>query len=76
MYCGPDDRTSTPATLSRSSQGVPCVTVPLADVLPLLADAVSSQRTWLEDFGDDDITISTDLYEILLAYQYYRRPSA
>lgn len=52
------------------------VTVPLAEVLPLLADAVQSQRTWLRDFQDDEVTISMDLYEVLLAYQYYRRPSA
>ena len=52
------------------------VTVPLTDVLPLVADAVRSQRTWLRDFEDDEITISMDLYEVLLAYQHFRRPSA
>jgi hypothetical protein len=52
------------------------VTVPLGEVLPLLADAVRSQRTWLRDFEDDEITISTDLYEVILAYQHFRRPSA
>jgi len=52
------------------------VTVPLMDVLPLLADAVESQRTWLKDFDNDEITISDDLYEVLLAYQHFRRPSA
>jgi len=52
------------------------VTVPLAEVLPLLADAVQSERTWLRDFADDEITISMDLYEVLLAYQHFRRPSA
>ena len=52
------------------------VTVGLMDVLPLLADAVQSERTWLRDFGDDEVTISMDLYEVLLAYQHYRRPSA
>jgi hypothetical protein len=44
--------------------------------MPLLADAVNNQRTWVGDFADDEITISTDLYEVLLAYQYYQRPSA
>jgi hypothetical protein len=48
----------------------------MGDVLPLLADAVASNRTWLRDFRDDEITISTDLYEVLLAHQYCRRPSA
>jgi hypothetical protein len=42
----------------------------------LLADAVRNERTWLRDFADDEITISTDLYEVLLAYQHCRRPSA
>jgi hypothetical protein len=52
------------------------VTVPLMDVLPLLADAMQSRRTWVRDFDNDEITISMDLYEVLLAYQHYRRPSA
>ena len=48
----------------------------VGEVLPLLADAVASQRTWLSDFENDEITISADLYEVLLAYQYYRHPAA
>jgi hypothetical protein len=52
------------------------VTVPLGEVLPLLTDAVQADRTWLRDFARDDITISMDLYEVILAYQHYRRPSA
>lgn len=52
------------------------VTLPLDEVAPLLADAVRNKRTWLRDFENDEITISTDLYEVLLAYQYFRRPSA
>ena len=52
------------------------VTLPLADVLPLLADAVQSRRTWLRDFSDDEVTISSDLYEVLMAYRHLRRPSA
>ncbi len=52
------------------------VTVPVGEIFPLLADAVRSDRTWLRDFEDDEITISTDLYEVILAYQHYRRPSA
>lgn len=52
------------------------VTVTLGEVLPLLADAVQSDRTWLQDFEDDPLTISSDLHEMLLAYQHFRRPSA
>jgi len=28
------------------------------------------------DFADDEVTISMDLYEVILAYQHYRRPVA
>ncbi len=52
------------------------VTVEMREVLPLLADAVNNNRTWLQDFDNDDITISADLYEVILAYQHCRRPVA
>lgn len=52
------------------------VTVTLGEVIPLLADAIASDRTWLRDFENDEMTISMDLYEVILAYQFYRRPSA
>lgn len=52
------------------------VTLPLSEILPLLADAYNSRRTWLGDFDDDEITLSSDLYEVILAYQHCRRPSA
>jgi hypothetical protein len=52
------------------------VTVSVGEVLPLLADALASRRTWLRDFERDDVTISADLYEVLLAYRHFRRPSA
>jgi hypothetical protein len=74
LYQGPERKTC--ATLTQASNGGHCVTVSVGDVLPLLADAVRSERTWLRDFEDDQITVSTDLYEVLLAYQHFRRPSA
>jgi hypothetical protein len=74
IYRGPEHEAA--PTLAKNVGGKPCVTVALSEVLPLLADAVNSRRTWLSDFDDDEITVSADLYEVLLAYQYYRRPSA
>jgi len=62
-------------TLSKSRSGENCITVSLGEVLPLLTDAANSERTWLGDFEDDDITISTDLFEVLMSYQYFRRPA-
>jgi len=52
------------------------VNVPFGEIYPLLADAVNNRRTWLRDFEHEEITIPTDLYEVLLAYQFSRRPSA
>jgi len=72
IYRGPVE-TKAPARLASTPAQV---TVNLGEVLPLLADAVASRRTWLSDFEEDEITISADLYEVLLAYQYYRHPAA
>jgi len=74
VYYGP--QTDTCAQVTESVVAKDTVSVPLAEIFPLLADAVRSERTWLRDFEDDEITISTDLYEVILAYQHYRRPSA
>ena len=52
------------------------VQVTLGEILPLLADAVASNRTWLADFADDEITISSDLHDVLQAYRHFRRPGA
>ena len=74
IYRGPSEQSATARTASKIGNST--VTVNVGEVLPLLADAVASQRTWLGDFEDDEITISADLYEVLLAYQYYRHPAA
>ncbi|HLA83634.1 MAG TPA: hypothetical protein VJL29_02485 [Thermoguttaceae bacterium] len=74
IYHGPGEELAVNATTTAVQRQN--VTLPLADVLPLVGDAVRSERTWLRDFADDEITISMDLYEVLLAYQHYRRPSA
>ena len=73
VYYGPPADASSPTAAEASRD---TVTVPAGEIFPLLADAVRSDRTWLADFADDEITISTDLYEVILAYQHYRRPSA
>ena len=41
----------------------------------ILADASRTGRTWLQDFADDEVQISPDLYEILCSYRHLR-PSA
>jgi hypothetical protein len=74
IYRGPAENEA--AVRPASIKTPATVTVELSEVLPLLADAVASRRTWLSDFEDDQITISADLYEVLLAYQYFRHPAA
>jgi len=73
VYYGPEARV---AAAQENGPREDSVTVPLAEILPLLADAVKNDRTWLRDLADDEITISNDLYEVILAYQHVRRPSA
>jgi len=75
IYRGPAE-IEAPARSASKKTAPATVTVELSEVLPLLADAVASRRTWLSDFEDDQITISADLYEVLLAYQYFRHPAA
>ena len=73
LFCGEEAG----APVSANAAPLPeadTVTVPLADVFPLLAEAARSRRAWLTDFADDQITISQDLYEVIVAYQHYRRP--
>ena len=51
------------------------VSLPVGEIIPLLADAYNNRRTWLSDFEDDEVTISSDLYEVLLAYRFLNRPA-
>lgn len=71
VYYGPESSTATEDPTPDNT-----VRVRVGEIFPLLADAVRSERTWLRDFADDELTISTDLYEVILAYQHCRRPSA
>jgi hypothetical protein len=52
----------------------PSVRVSLADLLPLLALARRRNYLWLQDFLEDEVLVTPDLYEILRAFQC--RPSA
>ena len=74
IYFGPDQESST--SVASQAPEPDSVTVPLGEIFSWLNDAVRDGRTWLRDFEDDEVTISSDLYEVILAYQHYRRPSA
>lgn len=72
VFFGPEE--DTPLSLAETPAGERPgrVTVPVAEVFPALAEALASRRSWVHDFADDEVTISTDLYEVLLAFQHYR----
>jgi hypothetical protein len=53
----------------------PTVHVTMGDLLPLVALAHRKNYRWLQDFLDDEVAITPDLYEVLRAFRY-NRPSA
>ena len=53
----------------------PNVRVSLGDLLPLVALAHRHNYLWLQDFLEDEVAITSDLYEVLRAFRC-QRPSA
>ena len=49
------------------------IDVQLGDILPALTDALLSQRVWIRDFADDQISISKDFYEVIMAFEQMNR---
>ncbi len=75
IYYGPQQGVSASVLGPEKTSGS-TVSVPAGEIFGMLKDAIESNAAWLRDFESDDVTISTDLYEVLLAYQHIRRPSA
>lgn len=65
--CAPED--------ARAEMPEPTVRVCLGDLLPLIALAQRHNYLWLQDFLDDEVCITEDLYEVLRAFRCHR-PSA
>jgi len=53
----------------------PGVVISLRDLLPLLTLAHRNNFLWLQDFLDDEVVVTGDLYDVLRAFQAMR-PSA
>ncbi len=62
-----------PADESIQSHAPANVTVKLSEILEPLTEACNSQRTFVEDFANDDVQISADLYEALMASMTMRK---
>jgi hypothetical protein len=54
----------------------PDVRVSLRDLLPLISLAKRQKFLWLDDFLDDEVRITSDLYDVLRAFSSVRKPSA
>jgi hypothetical protein len=53
----------------------PDVPIRLVELYPLLAQAYRDNYAWLRDFEDDQVLVSSDLFEVVRAFANYR-PSA
>ncbi|QEH34331.1 hypothetical protein OJF2_28670 [Aquisphaera giovannonii] len=53
----------------------PSISVRLSDLYPLLAQAYRDNFLWLRDFENDELMVSSDLYEVIRAFSNCR-PSA
>ncbi len=51
------------------------VRIRLGELLPLIGTAQRLHFAWLEDFLDDEVRVTSDLYEVLQAFRSCR-PSA
>ena len=53
----------------------PSIRISLRELLPLIAVAQRRNYLWLQDFLEDEVCVTPDLYEVLRAFPSYR-PSA
>jgi hypothetical protein len=50
----------------------PSIRIRLGDLLPLVAMAQQNHFIWLKDFLDDEISISDDLHDVIMAFRSTR----
>jgi hypothetical protein len=67
LFTGEDQDSSTDVSAQ--------VNMRFGEVTRALVEAVRWDRTWLRDFEDDEVRVSSDLYEVLSSFTRLR-PSA
>jgi hypothetical protein len=65
LFCG-DEETET-TTISE-----PEISMKLGELTRILADAMIWDRAWVSDFSEDEVRISSDLYEVISMYARMR----
>ncbi|HJZ93707.1 MAG TPA: hypothetical protein VKE40_22725 [Gemmataceae bacterium] len=64
LYAGPDDGVD-----AFDPGPAPTVRIRLRDLLPLVALAQKNHFIWLKDFLDDEVGVSDDLHDVLMAFR-------
>lgn len=65
-----------PETIADDEHQEPEIRVRLSDLLPLITLARKNNYLWLQDFLDDEVAVTADLYDVLRAFGSSLRPSA
>ena len=50
----------------------PTVSMSFGELSAVLLDALRTRRRWIDDFEDDEVQVSEDLYDVLVAYSRLR----
>ncbi|QDU21231.1 hypothetical protein [Urbifossiella limnaea] len=69
-------RLYTPPSEEVTERPGPEVRVRLADLLPVAAMAQRMNYVWINDFLDDEVMVSHDLYEVMQAFRPSQPSSA
>ena len=56
-----------PADDAVQSRDPSTITVSLSEILEPLAEAYLARRTFVDDFANDEVQVSSDFYEVLMA---------
>lgn len=57
---------------SSYSEPTPTVSMSFGELAAVMLDALRTQRRWMDDFEDDEVQVSEDLFEVLSAYSRLR----
>ena len=68
LYTGRDEE----ETFLPAPAPLPPVHIRLRDLIPLVAMAQKNHFIWLKDFLDDEVSISDDLHDVLMAFRSTR----
>lgn len=66
----PQQNQSAPIDLNMESNNH--VPIKFGQLLPMLHEAIMARKTWVQDFEDEEIKVSADLFDVIQASKYFR----